>query len=160
MEEYTEELIIRINKALRDEISAVMLYQKLAAQAAGIDMYEFSEQLAENGDEEYTHFKEISEFAANHGININLNIDPEAISIPLAATVEENIANIMVLENKAYNDYKALALLARSVQDIETEAFFSEKMQDERRHADSMIKLSRVIPPKPVSFTEFLNMGK
>lgn len=156
---YIEELTAGINKALRDEISSSMLYKKLAEQSTGPEMEEFAEQLAENGDEEYEHFKEILTYATNHGIKFTLSVDPVVIGMELAATLEANVNNIVNLENIAYNDYKNLALCARKADDIETEAFFIELMNDERKHIDGLLKLSKVQPPKPTSFREYLQLS-
>jgi len=153
---YQEELTVRINNALRDEISSAMMYNKVSEQAMGTDMNEFAEQLSENADEEYGHFKEILAYAINHAIPVELRIDPIVIGMNSTANIESNLSMIIALENKAYDDYKQISLLAREAQDIETEGFFIEKMNDERKHADGMIKLSKVTPNKPMSFRTIL----
>lgn len=153
---YQEELTLRINKALRDEISSSMMYNKMAEQAMGQDLNEFSELLLENADTEYGHFKEILSYSINHNIPVQLSVDESVINIDCFTELEVNLAIIVDLEQKAYNDYKTISLLAREAEDIETETFFIEKMNDERAHLDGIVKLSKLQANKPLSFREFV----
>ena len=155
---YLEELAAIINKAMRDEISSAMLYHSVAEKVNGTEMEEFSTQLKENGDEEFNHFKEILAYANNHGIDTFLSVDLVILSKPYTNNIEVDVAMILELEQTAINDYTNAAVLARSVEDLETESFFIELMNDERKHSDGMLKLSKLQKPKMLSFKDFVGI--
>lgn len=153
---YIEDLTQIINKALADEISSAMLYHKFSALASGANMTEFAEQLAENGDEEFDHFKALIEFASNHSIPVTLGLTDSIVQTVFTNNINKDDLAISALEKQAYSDYKAAALLARTKLDIETESFFIELMNDERKHLDSIVKLADVDIDAPLSFSDFV----
>jgi len=155
---YIEKLTEVINKALADEISSSMLYYKFAVLASGANMTEFAEQLQENGDEEFDHFKSVLEFAANHNIPIVLGTTENIVNIPFTNDINIDDLAISNLEKQAYTDYKNIALLARQNEDIETETFFIELMNDERKHLDSIAKLTVVAIDAPLSFRDLVKI--
>jgi ferritin len=155
---YIETLTNIINKALANEISSAMVYHKIAEEVKGTDMEDFSEQLSANGTEEFGHYKEILAYAFSHDISVVLNINPSILATPCTNIIDLDVSNNVTLEQQAYDDYRAAALLARENEDIETENFFIELMNDERRHLDSVAKLSKIQPAKTLSFKQFLSL--
>jgi ferritin len=152
---YIKQLTIAVNKALSNELSSAVVYHKFATLASGVNMTDFAKQLQINGDEEFDHFKSLMEFAGNHNIVFTLSLN-DIINTPFTNDINIDNTSISNLEKQAYEDYRAIALLARQNDDIETEGFFIELMNDERKHLDSIFKLTTVVIGAPLSFKDMI----
>jgi len=132
-QEYETKMIQIFNKAIQDEIQAAVSYKILAEN---IDNFHIKKEIQEHADEEYKHYSELIEYAANHNILNKLTYTPRVESLP---TDEAQIIDyIQELETEAYKLYKESADIANQEGDTETRLFFEELMRDEMKHFDDL----------------------
>ena len=155
--EYKELLIAFLNESLKDEISAVVSYNKLSNFAKGETSTQLRGELVEHADEEYGHFKEILAFAGNHGLENSLvfSFDMKVIEVTYESNSDIALFN-QKLEKEAYTKYKRMSEIARQNNDMETMEFFRELMVDEMGHFDDMAVLTGASRP----LNESTRLGK
>jgi ferritin len=136
--QYKEKVIGLINKALTDEITAASVYLAMAQVAPSENI---AKQLEEHAQDEFDHYKKLITFAYAHGFGQSLEFNMEysnANDIP--EEIDEILDIVQSLEQEAIQDYKTIALIAREQNDIETEEFFMDLMEDEMSHFDELAR--------------------
>jgi len=131
------ELIPLLNKALIDELTAAVVYRMLAEKV--IDAPTLACELRSHADEEMAHFNDLIAFANNRGMDESLNIvldDSVLADIPSGKFAV--IKKVQELETIAIQDYRNIALKARSTNDLEVENIFMELMMNEIEHFDEL----------------------
>lgn len=152
---YKEQLIKALSKVLNDEISASIVYKAMAEYSV---LPQLEEQLLEHSKDEFEHFNEIFSFCVSHGIS------PEVKLMDYVNNYPSNDTDILMftqkLEKEAIEDYKSIVLLARENDDVETESFFTEIMNDEIEHFDDLAPLNkkefRELNPPRTSFSDYV----
>lgn len=139
-DEYKKYIISKISKVLNDELTAAVLYFKMANELQGISSGTVSKILKEHGDEEFGHFKNILEFAINHNIVPILGVDTVAINKNPTDLIEV-IMLTQNLEKTAMSDYKEIVTNAIAQGDVETQEFFEDILEDEIHHFDELAPL-------------------
>lgn len=135
--EYKKFITDKINKALNDEMTSSISYLKMANELQGINMKAVSTILLEHADEEYSHYKEILEYAVNHNIKPIFDID--LIKINSTPTdLMKVISFTQTLEKEAIADYLEISKVALENSDIETQEFFEDILEDEHHHFDEL----------------------
>lgn len=137
---YSDIITQIFNKAIVDELSAASVYH---AMAANITDAKLAEELHAHGDEEFKHYKQLLEFALNHGLILCYGIDSKVIN-NVPKSKEAILKVVQSLETNAIKDYKESALIAREEKDLETEEFFMDLMKEEMRHFDDLAQYTGV----------------
>lgn len=134
--QYEELLVERINKFLRDEISAATGYALIASKLKGLASEEIIEELQEHGKEEYEHYTELVEFAGRYGLEVKLSlIDLDQRVLQYQPTdLKTTVEFINSLEKEARSDYLEMTKIAEEQEDIQTMEFFKELANDETKH--------------------------
>jgi len=136
MADYRQQIIEGLNKVIKDELSAASNYHCIANNTKDATL---AEELRDHGDEEFTHYKLLIEFIFNHGLEseITFGVDPHVIN-DIKKDTETILSLVQKLEKEAISDYSKLSLLARENDDLETEKFFTNLLQEEQGHFDDL----------------------
>lgn len=153
-QDYLEKLTRAFEKVIKDEVTASILYVKLAQM---IPVKVIQEQLVEHTFEEFKHYSMLVDYAYKHGFlkHIDINVDLELINSKNAYETDdykELVKLIQDLEQKAINDYEVLIAYTSTYQDHDTYELIEEIIQDEREHFDD---LSFVLDQKRKLVTKF-----
>lgn len=135
---YEKQMTDLISKNIKDELTAVLIYVKMANSFAGTNAQsDVSGHLLEHADDEYGHFKSLVEYAYNHSVGDDVVIDIDLEAVKSAPTdMAGAIAKAQELETGAIASYKAMAKLAFENEDYETHEFAVDIMNDEMGHFD------------------------
>lgn len=129
-------------KALSDELTAVLTYNKMAQSLfIGLDEQRVAEHLIEHADEEYAHHKELQDYAQRHGFQSKLDfskINQDIFNNAPLGNMKEAMLYHQELETGAIADYKALSLFGEEHDNPEVYEFFRELMNDEMVHFDDI----------------------
>lgn len=137
---YPEKLKCFFNKAIKDEISASIMYAKAANELEGLGSSEVSEELLAHSKEEFEHFNELLSFASKHGFmsEIDICLDDEVVKFQPLNDAKTVMKKVQELEEAAISDYSRMAKCAMRHGDIETAKFMKELMGDEIKHFDDL----------------------
>ena len=129
-----------IESALKDELSASIMYAKASNELVGIGSQEVSEELMNHSKEEYGHFNQLLAFASAHDIlkDIKFTIDYSVVDFSGISNSNEVMKKVQELEEKAIRDYEMMAKCAFKNGDLETTSFMREIMSDEIKHFDDL----------------------
>jgi ferritin len=134
-------------KVLNDEISAAVLYQRLANEVIGYQYTEFREQMLEHAADEYRHFNDLLLIASNRGIEYTVALTPDA-TVPIEGVLTEKlIALTQTLETNAIEDYRMLAETTFGMKEYELHKKFKELLTEETEHFDDVAVLTGEIRP-------------
>lgn len=136
---YKDKLIALFNKALRDEYTAVLIYDKMSGFLKGIKGSEIAKELIAHSAEEHAHAQKISNFMSIHGLEggVVFTIDQDRVSNSpedLDGIIEET----QDLETEAAELYSEIVGLARENGDVETCSFAKSILKDELEHFDDI----------------------
>ena len=138
--EYRALIKNKIQKVIRDEITASIAYRLMANRTTNPN---FQKEMEEHGDDEYRHFKQLVDFCMNHSCDVKIQLDNDVIDrIP-----DDNEGMFRLhqeLEQKAMEDYFQIVLIAKNNNDFETEEFFKTLLQEEMEHFDDVAVLTGV----------------
>lgn len=151
---YIEKLVKAFEKVIKDEVTATLLYVKLAQL---IPVRVVQEQLVEHTFEEFKHYSMLVDYAYNHGFlkNIEINVDLELINsknIYETDDYKNMVKLIQDLEQKAINDYEMIIGYTSAYEDHDTYELIESILEDERNHFDD---LSFVLNQKRKVITKF-----
>jgi len=135
------EFMTKFQKAMRDEISAAIVYIKMANSLKGFQGSKIAEELLEHSAEEFEHYNELVSFAAKHGLTTMLDFNDIDMDVIKNAPLNDDTAVLTYtqeLEATAISDYKKLVELATEEKSEEAKKFFSEIMSDEINHFDEL----------------------
>jgi ferritin len=152
---YKEQLEKMLAKVLNDEISTSIVYKAMSEYATNSKI---AEELIDHSKDEFEHFNEIISFCINHGLDPVIELTEYTNDYP--DTDKEILDFTQNLEQTAINDYRSIVLLARSNDDVETEAFFTEIMNDEIEHFDDLAPLAKetrsIQDNSPKTFSDYV----
>lgn len=145
--DYKDKMIKIFQKAIKDELSACSYYVHIAQKLEGFEGAELQEDFLKHAKEEYEHFNELLQYAADHGIIDNLEIG--LFNYEKEHPVEIKDINAVIdwkqnLEKGAMEDYLRAAEVAYERGDIMTRRFFEHMAEDERRHLDDLQKYKKL----------------
>lgn len=143
------EFLLLFQKVINDEISAVILYQRLANELIGQEFDYFRDQMAEHAKDELDHFNDLIEIAANRGIAYQVSLTPDA-NLPININVAEQLViRTQELETIAISDYKSLIGMCKELQEFELGKKFKEILEDEGEHFDDVAMVTGQVRPIP-----------
>lgn len=142
MQSIGKEFQLLFQKVMNDEISAVILYQRLANEMIGQEFDYFRDQMAEHAKDELEHFNDLLEIAANRGINYMVSLTPDANLCINSETAELLVLRTQELETIAISDYKALIKMCKDLQEFELGKKFKEILEDEGEHFDDVAMIT------------------
>lgn len=141
------EFQLLFQKVLNDEISAVILYQRLANEMIGQEFDYFRDQMSEHAKDELEHFNDLLEIAANRGISYTVNLTEDA-NLPITSeTAELLVLRTQELETNAISDYKTLIKMCKELQEFELGKKFKEILEDEGEHFDDVAMVTGQVRP-------------
>jgi len=127
------------NSLLNDEITAAVLYLKIANCLNGQEFNAFREQMKEHAADEHRHFTELLEAFSNKYPQFDFDITlTKDLNPPIDYSV---IAFTQGLEIDARNKYKKLIEYAESIQDKSLEDLFRKILAEEEGHFFDVNKL-------------------
>lgn len=121
-------------KAINDEISASILYLRIANELDGVEHDYFRQQMKEHSQDEYDHFKELLDIAANRGIKYTVALTADA----MMAISDKMVDHTQKLETNAISDYQKLTELAQEMKEFDLFKKFKEILTDETEHFDDV----------------------
>lgn len=133
-----EEFLSTFRKVINDEITATVLYLRLANELDGAGNDYFRDQMEEHAEDEYGHFKDLLEIAANRGISFSVNFTPDA-NKPIDITNSKELIDLtQELETIAIEDYRKLATICGELKEYDLQRTFKEILSDEAEHFDDV----------------------
>lgn len=134
----THSFVSLFQKVINDEISATILYLRLANELDGAINDYFRDQMEEHAEDEYGHFKDLIDIASNRGIPFTVQLTSDAnIAIDIENS-EALIALTQELETIAIDDYKKLIGMASNMKEFDMHRKFREILNDEAEHFDDV----------------------
>lgn len=132
-----------INKVLMDEISASILYKRVAESLVGSGHDAMKEEFEEHSEEEFQHFNEIISFASSRGImnEIYVTLDDSIVQYSIT-DIQQTVLFTQTLELQAMEDYKYIMDVSHDNGDIDTCEFFKEIRNDEVSHFDDIAQFT------------------
>ena len=135
------EFMKRFQKAMRDEISASIVYIKMAQSLSGFQGSKVADELLEHSKEEFEHYNELIDFATKHGFVDQLDytiIDMDVIKNAPMKDINAIMLYTQELEQTAISDYNELGKMAEEAESEEARKLFFEIMGDEQEHFDDL----------------------
>jgi rubrerythrin len=140
--DYKNQMIQIFNKAIKDELEAMLFYRFMSEK---FYENEIDEKLKDISNEEHQHFTEIVAYASNHGILKDIDFSVNILhNFNNVNTLKELLDIVLLLEQQAFSDYKKASEIAEAQGDIESKIFFEELMKDEMHHYDALSKYSGI----------------
>jgi len=126
-------------KSITDELTAALVYIKMAESLNGFDGSKVAEHLKEHADQEYDHYKMLISGASKHGILKNFDIskvDQEVFDKAPLGDIMRIIMYTQNLESGAIMQYSALADFADEYDAKDTKDMFNTLRKAEEEHFD------------------------
>ena len=136
-------------KAINDEISATILYLRLANEVVGHQYTEFRQQMKEHAEEEYRHFKDLLSIAANRVLPYTVQLTTDATLPITQEDIESLIRHTQILETQAIQDYKQLIQFSKDFKEYDLVETFRRLLSDETEHFDDVATLTGESRPLP-----------
>lgn len=130
----TNEFEELFQKAINDELSATVLYLRASNELDGAEHDYFRQQMAEHANDEFGHFKDLLDIAANRDIKYTVKLTPDALK-PIN---EKVIEFTQTLETNAIEDYKNLVEMTQEMKEFDLNEKFREILADETEHFDDI----------------------
>jgi ferritin len=134
MNKYETEMQKRINKALRDEVSASIFYYKVGNFISDL---EAAEEILDHAKEEMEHFADIIKYSTSHGIICQVELD-KSVTEFFVEDDKKLVEKIQELEKLAISDYRDNAKFAEDNGDLESMEFWKSLMEKEIEHFDDI----------------------
>jgi len=128
-----------IQTSINDELSAVVLYKRIAESLTGPGAPVIAKELREHADDEYRHFKLLLEFCSHYGILQEMSVELESeANLDVSSSTETLIAKVQSLELEAISTYKKLLNMSKQYSVVEGCKLFLQILTEEQEHYDDL----------------------